>query len=35
MHRANDLAPRLGVEPVGELVQPLVQCAPELNAGGN
>ena len=25
----------LGVEPVGELVQPLVQSAPELKAGGN
>src|SRR5262249_39817275 len=27
-------APRLGVKPVGELGQPLVQPAPELNAGG-
>src|SRR5262245_1979851 len=35
MHGAHDLAPRLGVEPVGELRQPLVQSVPELNAGGN
>src|SRR5262249_25312922 len=35
MHRARDLAPRFGVEPVGKLSQPLVQFAPELNAGGN
>jgi len=35
MHRVYDLAPRLGVESVGELVQPLVQSAPELNACGN
>src|SRR6516162_4480527 len=35
MHSAHDLAPRLGVEPVGELRQPLVQSVPELNAGGN
>jgi hypothetical protein len=35
MHRPHDLAPCLGVEPVGELVQPLVQSAPELNACGN
>ena len=32
MHRHHDLAPRLGVKPVGELGQPLVQPAPELNA---
>src|SRR5262249_37370529 len=31
----HDLAPRLGVKPVGELGQPLVQPAPELNAGGH
>src|SRR5262249_822696 len=35
MHGAHDLAPRLGVEPVGELRQPLVQSVPELNASGN
>jgi len=35
MHGAHDLAPRLGVELVGELRQPLVQSVPELNAGGN
>src|SRR5262245_16249473 len=35
MHRVYDLAPRLGVESVGELAQPLVQSAPELNACGN
>src|SRR6516162_2136147 len=35
MHRHHDLAPRLGVKPVGELGQPLVQPAPELNAGGH
>src|SRR5262245_24726086 len=35
MHGAHDLAPRLDVEPVGELRQPLVQSVPELNAGGN
>src|SRR5262249_60665573 len=35
MHRAHDLAPRFGVEPVGKLGKPLVQFAPELNAGGN
>jgi hypothetical protein len=35
MHRVHDLAPRLGVKPIGELVQPLVQSAPKLNAGGN
>src|SRR5262245_38777924 len=35
MHGAHDLAPRLGVEPVGELRHPLVQSVPELNAGGN
>src|SRR5262249_50494991 len=35
MHRAHDLAPRFGVEPVGKLGQPLVQFAPELNARGN
>src|SRR5262249_25957231 len=34
-HRHHDLAPRLGVKPVGELGQPLVQPAPELNAGGH
>src|SRR5262244_2474069 len=35
VHRHHDLAPRLGVKPVGELGQPLVQPAPELNAGGH
>jgi hypothetical protein len=35
MHRANDLPARLSVELVGQLGQPLVQSAPELNAGGN
>src|SRR5215472_2656132 len=35
MHRAHDLAPRFGIESVGKLGQPLVQFAPELNAGGN
>src|SRR5262249_7547372 len=35
VHRQHDLAPRLGVKPVGELGQPLVQPAPELNAGGH
>src|SRR5262249_43237236 len=35
MHRHHDLAPRLGVKPVGELGQPLVQPAPKLNAGGH
>jgi hypothetical protein len=35
MHGGHDLAPRLGVKPIGELVQPLVQSAPKLNAGGN
>src|SRR6516225_606219 len=35
MHRAHDLASRFGVEPVKKLGQPLVQFAPELNAGGN
>src|SRR5262249_43258222 len=35
MPRAHDLAPLLGVEPVGALRQPLVQSVPELNAGGN
>jgi hypothetical protein len=35
VHRAYDLAARLGVEPVRELVQPFVQSTPELNAGGN
>src|SRR5262249_42411049 len=35
MHRAHDLAPRSGAEPVGKLGKPLVQFAPELNAGGN
>src|SRR5215467_8557475 len=35
MHRHPDLAPRLGVKPVGELGQPLVQPAPKLNAGGH
>src|SRR5215831_15279157 len=35
LHRHHDLAPRLGVKPVGELGQPLVQPAPELNAGGH
>jgi hypothetical protein len=31
----NDLIPRFGVEAIGDLSQPLVQSAPELNAGGN
>src|SRR5437016_6150235 len=35
MHRVHDLAPRLSIKPIGELVQPLVQSAPKLNAGGN
>jgi hypothetical protein len=35
MHRVHDLAPRLGVKPVEELVQPLVQSAPKLTAGVN
>src|SRR5262245_23135606 len=35
VHRHHDLAPRLGVKPVGELGQPLVQPAPELDAGGH
>jgi hypothetical protein len=35
MHRVHDFAPHLSVQPIGELVQPLVQSAPKLNAGGN